>query len=70
MSSGRYIGVAGVGPGGGVEADPRPKFSVTSVGVILNPALNQWGVNLPTPLANQTLVTPMLGSGVVVDITL
>ena len=51
-NSNRYVDLAGSGLGGRCQP-PRQKFSVTSVGVIFN----QWGLNLPNPPTNQTLVT-------------
>ena len=50
MSPGCYVGVAGAGPGSGTT--PQTKIFSHQCGVILN----HWGgVNLPNPLANQTL---------------
>jgi len=69
MLSWCYAGVAGAGPGGGVEADPRPKLSVTSVGVIstsggLNPQPPPAGKlntdsNVKSPSASSTKFPPL-----------
>jgi len=58
MSSGCYVGVARVGPGGGVEAVSIPQFSVTSVEVVLN----QWGLN-PLPPDKSNTATNAVSRG-------